>query len=158
MKLYTKPTGLSSDPLQVFAGIVGKHQRCFLFETLGNADGPQDEARSYIGIDPEHYFAAKDGRFYVDGKAEASTNPYKSLRSRISLSQGLPAHYVGGLVGYLSHEAIRYSEPELDFPYEGNFFDFEFGQYNDGLIFHGARVPEYFHYGQNRLKLYEAIT
>jgi anthranilate synthase component 1 len=158
MKLHTKPTGFSSDPLEAFETLAGRHKYCFLLETLGDENQPQTSGRSYIGIEPEHHFAALNGRFYVDGQEEPTDNPYQSLRSRIDFEKDLPAHYIGGLVGYLSHEAIRYSEPELKFPYNRDFFDFEFGQYHDGLIFQNGKSPEYFHYGKDRTGLYEAAV
>ena len=155
MSLETKHTDLSSDPVEVFERLASRHDCCFLLETLGDEGQPQTSGQSYIGVAPEHRFAAKDGRFYVDGQEEPVNNPYKVLQSRISFSKGLPNHYVGGLVGYFSHEAIRYSEPTLEFPYPRDFPDFEFGQYDDGLVFKGGRPPGYFYYGLDRSSLYQ---
>jgi anthranilate synthase component 1 len=155
MKFNTTQTSLSYQPLEVFEGLIGLHDNCFLLETLGDKNQPQTSAQSYIGIAPKHYFAAKEGLFYRDGKAKPTDNSYKELKSQFAVVDGLPPHYVGGLVGYISHEAIHYSEPTLGFSYPRDFFDFEFGQYDDGLIFANNSSPQYFHYGQDRLELYK---
>jgi anthranilate synthase component 1 len=152
--LRTKQTSFSREPVEVFSRLVQNHDYCFLLETLADGNQPQTSGQSYIGVSPKHHFMAKDGRFYVDGREEAVSNPYSALSSRIRFDKQLPPHYCGGLVGYFSHEAIRYSEPTLDFPYPRDFSDFEFGEYDDGLIFRNGQPPEYFYYGENRQDLY----
>ncbi len=70
----------------------------------------------------------------------------------MEFDRSLPGGYVGGMVGYFSHEAIKYSEPTLKFPYEREFYDFEFADYQDGLIFRRDKAPEYFYYDQDRVR------
>jgi anthranilate synthase component 1 len=157
MELRTRQTGLSADPLAVFEGLVGQHDCCFLLETLGDESQPLTSGQSYIGVAPARRLAARDGRFYVDGRQQPTKeNPYQALRAHLKPMPGLPARYVGGLVGYISHEAIRYGEPTLEFDYPRQFFDFEFGQYDDGLIFRDGQAPRYFHYGTDRSEIYKA--
>lgn len=156
MKLHTKDTDLADDPLQVFSRLAGQHEHCFLLETLADKYQPQTTGQSYIGVAPKHVFSAKGNSFHVDGKEVTSDNPYTALRGRITFDRTLPGGYTGGLVGYFSHEAIRYSEPSLKFPYDREFFDFEFAEYEDGLIFRPDRKPEYFYYGEDRSGIYEA--
>jgi anthranilate synthase component 1 len=155
MKFQTKPTDLDRDPLTVFRQLAGQHDYCFLLETLADKDQPQTTGQSYIGVAPEQHFAALEGKFYADGKQQKTVNPYESLKQQIKFDNRLPGGYVGGLVGYFSHEAINYSEPTLKFPYQREFFDFEFARYDDGLVFHRGQPPEYFHYGKDRSDLYE---
>src|SRR5664279_6199070 len=107
MNLRIKSTDFSVDPVEVFERVVGQHENCFLLETLFDEDQPQTSGQSYIGVAPEHHFAAKGGRFYSDGKQEQVDNPCEALRSKMHFSVSLPAHYVGGLVGYFSHEAMQ---------------------------------------------------
>ena len=154
MKLHAKDTGLPGDPLEVFSRLAGQHDYCFLLETLADKYQPQTTGQSYIGVSPKHVFAAKESSFYVDGKESKSDDPYRALRSRMTFDRALPGGYTGGLVGYFSHEAIRYSEPSLKFPYKREFFDFEFAEYEDGLIFRPGKAPEYFYYGSDRSDLY----
>jgi len=156
MKLQTQPTGLNEDPLAVFEQLAGSHDYCFLLETLADKDQPQTSGQSYIGVAPEHCFSAKEGKFYTDGKEQQTANPYDSLRQQVKFDNRLPKGYIGGLVGYFSHEAIHYMEPSLEFPYTREFFDFEFARYNDGLIFRRGKSPDYFYYDKDRLDLYKA--
>jgi anthranilate synthase component I len=154
VKLHTKDTSLPDDPLEVFSRLAGQHDYCFLLETLADKYQPQTTGQSYIGISPKHVFSAKEDSFYVDGKESKSEDPYRALRGRITFDRTLPGGYTGGLVGYFSHEAIGYSEPSLKFPYKREFFDFEFAEYEDGLIFRPGKAPEYFYYGKDRSDLY----
>lgn len=155
MKLQTKPTDLNHDPLSVFEQLAATHEYCFLLETLADKYQPQTSSQSYIGVAPEHHFAAKKDVFYADGKLQESNNPYEALRRQINFEPSLPAGYIGGLVGYFSHEAISYIEPSLNLSYNRDFFDFEFARYNDGLIFVPGKSPDYFYYDQDRSELYE---
>ncbi len=161
MKLHIKPTELSHDPLAVFEQLAAGNDYCFLLETLADKYQPQTSSQSYIGVAPEHIFAAKEDIFYIDGEEQKNTNPYSSLRRQITFDNSLPAGFIGGLVGYFSHEAIHYFEPSLSFPYKRDFYDFEFAKYNDGLLFRPGQAPDYFYTGNDRSDLYhrtEAIN
>lgn len=60
--------------------------------------------------------------------------------------------FVGGLVGYVSYDAIRYIE-SLAFktPDEVKLPDFEFGLFNDGIVFdHSNDQAYYYWYDENR--------
>lgn len=154
MNFQTKTTDLSTDALAVFEKLAGQHEQCFLLETLADTYQPQTTSQSYIGVAPDHYYSANGGDFYVDGNLETSTNPYDSLSKQITFNAALPDGYVGGLVGYFSHEGIVNFEASLDFPYPREFPDFEFGRYNDGLMFRPGVAPDYFYYDQDRSDLY----
>ena len=155
MKFHTQPTGLEQDPLAVFERLAGQHDYCFLLETQADKYQPQTTSQSYIGVAPARRFAAKAGEFYLDGRPQTAGNPYEALRQQIAFKPVDAKGYVGGLVGYFSHEGIHYIEPGLTFDYPRDFFDFEFGLYNDGLIFRPGQAPEYFYYDQPRPELYE---
>jgi anthranilate synthase component 1 len=76
----------------------------------------------------------------------------KQLVSKFSFS--LVSHrFVGGAVGYISYDAIRYWEklPENAFD-DLKFPDFEVGLFNDGVIFnHKTGEAFYYHLGESRL-------
>jgi anthranilate synthase component 1 len=154
-KLKTKPTNLKEDPWEVFQVLASAHENCFLLESLADQGQPQTAGQSYIGVAPERHFAAQDGQFYTDGQAIESAKPYDELRKHIAFDAELPDGYAGGLVGYSSHEAFAGLEPTLEFPYERQFFDFEYGLYKDGLIFKEGKPPEYFYYDEDRSDLYK---
>lgn len=156
MKLHAKDTKLPNDPLEVFTNLAGQHEYCFLLETLADKYQPQTTGQSYIGVAPKTRYGAKEGKFFINGRRSKSDNPYTSLRKRLSVDRNLPGGYVGGFVGYFSHEAICYSESSLQFPYKRDFYDFEFAEYNDGLIFRRGKKPRYFYYDKDRSGLYAA--
>ncbi len=143
MKFQSQPTTLSDDPLAVFAGLVSTNEHCFLLETLADTYQPQTTSQSYIGVAPQQVFRAKD-------------TDLDTLRQQIEVDTSLPAGYNGGLVGYFSHEVIQTIEPTLEFPYSREFPDFEFGLYQDGLLFRPGQSPDYFHYGTDRADIYQA--
>jgi anthranilate synthase component 1 len=154
MKLHTKQTKLSSSPIEVFGDLAAQHDCCFLLETLADKYQPQTSGQSYIGVAPKRRFAAKEGQFYLNGRTQKTDNPYEELSKHLTLDRTLGGGYVGGFVGYFSHEAIHYSEPTLKFPYKREFFDFEFAEYEDGLVFKAGKTPRYFYYGEDRSALY----
>jgi anthranilate synthase component 1 len=156
MKLRTQPTDLAHDPLAVFEQLASEHEYCFLLETRADKYQPQTTGQSYIGLAPSRRFAARSGRFYIDGQPKPGADPYQTLRRQIDFSKVSAEGYAGGLVGYFSHEAMAYIEPSLQFPYTREFPDFEFGLYNDGLIFRPGQSPDYFYYDKDRLDLYQA--
>lgn len=154
MKLHTKPTNLSQDPLAVFESVAHRNNYCFLLETLADKHQPLTSGQSYIGVAPAHHYAAKNNQFYIDRKPTDTKQPYQMLRNQIMFDHGLPGGYAGGLVGYCAHEGIQQFEPSLTFNYDRDFFDFEFARYDDGLIFRANQSPEYFYYDEDRSDLY----
>jgi anthranilate synthase component 1 len=153
MEIHTKQTGLSHDPAEVFGNLVGRHDTCFLLETLSDEHQPLTSGRSYIGVQPSHSYTAQGGIIPVDGRKQPAADPYAVLRQhRRSTKPG----FYGGLVGYASHEMMRMAEPELPLDYQRDWPDFEFGEFADGLVFEDGQPPVYFHREEKRLELYEA--
>jgi anthranilate synthase component I len=155
MAFLAQKTNLDNDPLTVFSRLAPHHEYCFLLENPTEPDNLLANSNSYIGVDPTHVFAALGNTFYADHIPTTVVSPFDTLRNKMPNISGLPNDYVGGLVGYFSYEGLQHIEPSLKFDYLRKFYDFEFGEYRDGLIFRGGDSPEYFHYGQNRLSLYE---
>ena len=108
----------------------------------------------------------KDGRYTETSPASASAtmqteDPYLQLRK--TLAENFTTYhgfrFVGGLVGYFSYDAIRYLESiptqaqdDLKLP------DFEFGVYDDGIVFDHLNGQAYYYwYNNNRLKEIERL-
>lgn len=144
-------TDLPSDAATVFERLVGRSANCFLLETF---DGDGRPGKGYIGIDPTHHFAVKNGLAYKDGRPQKVQNPYHYLREQLTINPSLSGGYIGGLVGYASHESYRYSEPSLQVPALRDFYDAEYGLFDDGLIFDGNTAPYYFGHNGNKIKKY----
>ena len=67
-------------------------------------------------------------------KTTRSKNPYYALRE-IMPEKTIARSYSGGLIGYLSYDAINYMEPSVNVKVHPLFDQFMFGVYTDGLIF-----------------------
>jgi anthranilate synthase component 1 len=154
----------SSNPLQIFVALSHQTEYCYLLES---AEGPRKLAQySFIGFSPEKIIEAKDGlyteRAFGEAPATIQTNdPYLPLR-KILAEHSTTYHgfrFVGGLVGYFSYDAIRYLESipsqardDLKLP------DFEFGVYDDGIVFDHLNGQAYYYwYKNNRLKKIEQL-
>lgn len=120
------------DFFELFRKVEQAFDTCFIFESLG------EEGRfsrySILGFDPDHIVSAREKTFTFDGRAYRLKNPYYALRE-IMPPHALGREYAGGLVGYLSYEALNYFEPSLHVKVHEAFDQFVFGIYTDGLIF-----------------------
>lgn len=124
--LRARVTRIPLNPLGLFAAL-GEGPR-FLLESV---EGPQKSARySFVGFDPLAEFRAKNGRVEViDSRGRrsrhTSADPYGELRGLLasfgSEGRGLPVPFAGGLVGYISYDAVRRFErlPDRSLPDPG---------------------------------------
>jgi anthranilate synthase component 1 len=91
---------------------------------------------SFLGFDPFLTLTARDDFLEVakkDSTQEIDTeNPFNEIRTLISRGNNKKG-FCGGLVGYVSYQAARFFEPVNLSP--GDFPDFEFGLFLDGIIF-----------------------
>ena len=151
MNPKTKQLNIGKDALDLFEKLVSTQQNCFLLETLEDKDQPQSSHSSYVGFAPEKIFTAKKQKLYLNDRLQEGVgNPYYALRNHISTDVSLPAGYIGGLVGYFSHEGISCLEPSLQFQYKREFPDFQFAEYRDGVIFEPKKSPTYFYHDNDR--------
>lgn len=104
---------------------------CFIFESLGEEG--KFARYSILGFDPEHIISARQNSLVIDGESYPVANPYLALRE-IMPSPTFSKNYAGGLVGYLSYDAVNYFEPAVDVKVHKDFDQFFFGVYTDGLI------------------------
>ncbi len=129
---------------------------------LESAEGPRKLAQfSFIGFNPTKVVEVKDGHYTetaVDGGSATfeTKDPYLPLRK--TLAENYTTYhgfrFVGGLVGYFSYDAVRYLELLPDHTHDDlRFPDFEFGVYDDGIVFdHLTGQAYYYWYNNNRLK------
>jgi len=144
-----------SSPVEVFLRICERYDYAFLLESIGNVE---ETARySFIGFDPEVIISIKDGFGHIGDAREKINDPLDAIREIVGGkhsrdSQNRQFRFVGGAVGYISYDLVRYWErlpnnslDDLGFP------DIEMGIYNDGLIFdHLSNEAIYFYRGENR--------
>jgi len=145
---------ISISAFEVFKRFYPNFGNVFLLESLGE-EGKYNRY-SYIGFDPKFVISANNGEIFISGRSLKVSNAFESL---IKFSRGMldktskVKGYCGGLVGYVSYEGTKYFEPAFvghnlyDFPC------FEFGFYQDGLIFNKrGKKCIYFHHGQSRIE------
>src|SRR5688500_1959084 len=109
---------------------------------------------SVIGFDPEFTVKCDKGKFqiYRKGKIISETkvkDPLAELRRILPIVNDKKLRYIGGAVGYVSYDAIRFWE-QLPSKRANNMFPLmEFGIYTDGLIHDRKdKATYYFHIGK----------
>jgi anthranilate synthase component 1 len=140
---------------ELFRNFDLKFDTCFLLESAG--DNQYDSRYSVIGFDPKHLITGNLGKLEIDGKVYPVDNPYYALRE-IADWDSLSISYAGGLVGYLSYNAMQFFEPKIQIEPHNDFPAMEFGLYLDGIIydkFTGQLI--YFTNGESRANLVTSI-
>jgi anthranilate synthase component 1 len=134
------------------------HETVYLLESL---EGPQKLAQySFIGFDPTFTVTVKNG--IAETKTESTSevavkqasDPLSAVQTVLQ-SRPLPDRrfrFVGGAVGYVSYDAVRYWETvprkttdDMGFP------DLQMGIFDDGIVFdHKHNMAYYYFLGENR--------
>jgi len=146
-------------PASIFFKLSAGHDYAFLLESrtgLGNT-----AQYSYIGCDPAAVVRVKDGVTTVNQREKQVQDPLEAVSRHISLKRHAQHRFafLGGAVGYLSYDAVRYWErlpqiavDDLDFP------DLEMGIYDDGIVLdHVRREAYYFHLEESRYEELSAL-
>ncbi len=158
--LNRKPTYIklfeSVDFFEFFRKIEQEFDTCFILESLG--EHGSYSRYSIIGFDPKHIISAKEKNIFFDGEKYQVENPYLALRKIIPID-AISKKYAGGLIGYLSYEALNYFEKSLKVKVHPDFDQLMFGIYLDGLILDKVTGELfYFYYDQNRSDLIKSIS
>ncbi len=135
IKIGQKPTYVKVaedvDFFALFQKIEPQFDTCFVFESLGEEG--KFARYSIIGFDPAHIISARGKTLVYDGKKYDVDNPYYALRAMMP-PPTIARNYAGGLIGYLSYEAVNYME-SVSVKAHPDFEQFQFGVYLDGLVF-----------------------
>ena len=146
----------NKNQFNIFVNIYNFFNTCYIFESLS---GPKELAEtSIIGFDPPLTIQCNSKNFIILNKNQKMvkvskvTEPLTQLRSIIpKITQThINYRYIGGAVGYISYEAIRFWE-KLPKPKKKilNFPLMEFGIYTDGILYdHKENQPYYFYTGK----------
>ncbi|MEI7511623.1 MAG: chorismate-binding protein [Candidatus Peregrinibacteria bacterium] len=157
-KIRRKPIATTLSLLEIFKRIAEQDGDVFFLESLG-----EDEWSEYsmMGFLPKCVFAARGKEIFKDGVSLGEhKNPLDWLEEQFLPYQNLiPRHsangFAGGLVGYLSFEAIKYWE-KLDLPSHLDFYDFEYGLFLDALVYNRkTETLEYLFLDEDRSKMIE---
>jgi len=159
IKILQKPVYIKFaqdiDFFKLFQKIERQFSTCFIFESLGEEG--KFSRYSIIGFDPEYIISARGSNLIINKKSYLVDNPYLELR-KIMPQNIISKNYAGGLVGYLSYDAVNYFEPSLNVKVHDLFDQFMFGVYTDGVIFDKlTNELFYFYYEKDRSKLLKKI-
>ena len=147
-----KKIDTDKDPFEIFKRIYLNYENVFILESL---TGPKELSEfSVIGFDPEFTIKCDNGKFQICRNEKALyekqvKDPLLELRRILPIIEEKKLRYIGGAVGYVSYEAIRFWE-KLPPKRSDNMFPLmEFGIYTDGLI-HDKKdnAIHYFHVGK----------
>lgn len=159
IEINQKPTYLKLtegvDFYELFKKIEQQFKTCFIFESLGEQG--KFARYSIIGFAPQNIIKANGNTLYIDNKLYETSNPYYELR-KIMPDKTIAKNYCGGLIGYLSYEAINYFEPGLNVKKHPLFDQFLFGVYIDGIILDKlTNEIFYFYYDRNRSNILKKV-
>lgn len=141
----------SIDFFSLFQTIEKECETCFFLESLERES--YHSRFSIIGFEPESVLSAKTGVLIFNDREYEAQNPYHLLRE-IMPEPILGRDYSGGLIGYISYEAMNLFEPVLNLPTDPRFPLFQFGVYKDGLIRNKVTGEiMYFYFENSRLDL-----
>lgn len=161
---HLEKLNFNKNQFDIFLKIYKFFDTCFIFESLS---GPKELAEtSIIGFDPPITIQCNSKNFIVLNKKQKIVKVSKVTEPLIQLRSIIPKitqthinyRYIGGAVGYVSYEAIRFWE-KLPKPKKKilNFPLMEFGIYTDGILYdHKENQPYYFYTGKE--SRFEEIT
>lgn len=147
-------------PTEIFSANTKKFEHGYLLESV---IGPSKLAEySFLGFNPTKIISFRENKVtFVDQetgevKRILSEDPITQVRTIINSKRIVDSNIrlLGGAVGYLSYDSIRYWE---DIPAntvdDTKYPDGEFGIYEDGIIFnHKTNEKYYYHFGKDRSK------
>ena len=149
----------SENQFQLFKKLYFLYERVFILESLV---GPEELAEmSVIGFDPKLIVTCDSNNFKVKDRSgrilqsSPAKEPLSSLRELMPKVNDDRFRYVGGAVGYINYDAIRFWEHlpiNKNKKKVSNFPLLEFGIYDDGILFnHKENQAYYFFLGTSRL-------
>jgi anthranilate synthase component 1 len=164
-RLKFKKVPFARSPLEIFSKLYTHNENTYILESI---EGPRKLARySFIGFDPRLTIQIKNGEAVTSNEKtgeesrEKASDPLciikKLVESRTIHDEQL--RFVGGAVGYVSYDAVRYWErlpqrvnDDLKCP------DVQLGVFDDGIVFdHRQRRAFYYYSNCNRLPEVERL-
>ncbi|MDQ5859925.1 MAG: anthranilate synthase component I family protein [Thermoproteota archaeon] len=157
--IHVQKLATSENQFQLFKKLYFIYEKVFILESL---IGPEELAEmSVIGFDPKLIVTCDSNTFTVRDrkgkilKTSSTKEPLSSLRELMPKVNDGRFRYIGGAVGYINYDAIRFWEhlPKMREKKDSEFPMLEFGIYDDGILFnHKENQAYYFFLGNSRLK------
>ncbi|MEK6972512.1 MAG: anthranilate synthase component I family protein [archaeon] len=142
---------LQISPIDLYSAIAEHNNTVFLLES---AEGNEKLARfSFIGFSPDRRIALKNNLLKIGEQEYDTAEPLQQLKKEVLNTKQKQAGFIGGAVGYFSFEFFKYIE---NIPLESkdtlNFPDFEFGIFNDAIVYdHKQNSISYIYGKENRI-------
>jgi anthranilate synthase component 1 len=157
--LKFKKIPIKCSPPEVFSKLYNRFDNVYILESV---EGPKKLAQySFIGFDPKLTISIKNGETTVHNEktgektSDTVIDPLHAVKKIVGYEsvpyRGL--RFVGGAIGYISYDAIRYWErlPKRTVDDSG-FPDIEMGVFDDGIIFdHENDITYYYYLNEDRL-------
>ena len=156
--LSAKRLEVKEPPRDLFAKFLERYENAFLLES--SKEGSKLAEYSFIGFDPSMLLEAKAGSLEVLDVDSGSKERVKVADPLAEIRRIVPPNsvsglfrFIGGAVGYISYDAVRYWERIQDTAADDNPFpDMQFGVYTDGVVYdHGRGETYYYTLGKSRL-------
>ncbi|UCE57796.1 MAG: anthranilate synthase component I, partial [Candidatus Bathyarchaeota archaeon] len=158
-RLRYKKLPFTKSPLEIFSKFCRHYKNSYILESV---EGPRKLSQfSFIGFNPSLAITVKNGEVVTrdertgEENRERVSDPLNVIKKLVKgrLLPQKELRFVGGAVGHISYDAIRYWErlpdaavDNLDFP------DIEVGVFDDGVVFdHRKRQAFYYYLEKNRL-------
>jgi anthranilate synthase component 1 len=148
----------SENQFELFEKLYSAYERVYILESL---IGPKELAEmSIIGFDPKLIVTCDFNKFIVKDRSgtilqsSEVEEPLSALRELMPKVNDDRFRYIGGAVGYINYDAVRFWEdlPVNNSKKVNKFPLLEFGIYDDGILFnHKENQAYYFFLGKSRL-------
>lgn len=158
LNLSARRLEVDQSPKELFVKFLSEYPNCFLLES---AKGKSRLAEySFLGFDPALLIVAKDGTMEIEDRRNGSRERLKTSDPLRELKRLVPPNsvsglfrFIGGAVGYVSYDAIRYWERlPKETADDAGLPDLQFGVYRDGVVFdHVRREAYYYSLGESRV-------
>lgn len=156
-RVKVRKLATADDQFSLFKKIYSLYDHAFILESL---IGPKELAEmSVIGFGPEVTVTCDFRSITVRNRQGRTrkckvTEPLSQLRKLVPKINDKSSRYIGGAVGYISYDAVRFWERlPIDRKKGRNGFPLmEFGIYQDGILYnHKENQAYYFYTGKSRL-------
>ncbi|TET25428.1 MAG: anthranilate synthase component I [Candidatus Bathyarchaeum sp.] len=158
-QLKIRKLSFKKSPLEIFSKLHNHYESAYILESI---EGPKKLSQySFIGFNPVLTITIKNGEAVTHNKRtdekerEKVEEPLeviaKTLRNRPGFKE---QRFVGGAVGYIAYDAVRYWEklPEKAID-DQEFPDVKVGIFDDGIIYdHRNKQAFYYYLNENRLE------
>lgn len=147
-KLHIEKIQSIDDQFGIFKRLYHRYDKVFIFESLV---GPKELSEfSIIGFDPELTITCDTKKFSISNRSGV-TKVTKVLDPLVQLREVVPKvsdnrfRYLGGAVGYVSYDAVRFWDRlPLQNSRKHHFPLLEFGIFTDGILYNHVEKQAYY--------------